>query len=343
MNEIPGWVPALVSRLPRVEAEAVGSGDLEIRYGRHRLRFEAKYIPRVGVREREWLLSVPPGRTLVVTRRLSDQAREELSRARLSWVEHDTGVVHLDTSSMLVHWTFPRPAGEEQEPSRKRAPSLRGIGSTIGELLLSDYRQRRFTLADVSSRAQASKQRTGQVLASLVDAGWVEATGRTRTRAYWVRDAAALLEHWADQLRSPEIRVYAYRWTRSVETLFVRLTLLDEMQIGWAVGGAAASYLHHPALTEVPLPTVWVDAEPHANEAIGLLDAEPAGAGEDANLIFWFSEGNPALRFTTRVSPQWMGELSLPVVSAPRAYAEARWAGGRASDAAEMLREEILS
>jgi hypothetical protein len=343
MGEIPGWVPILVSRLPRVEAEAVGSSDLEIRYGRHRLRLEVKYVPRVGAREREWLLSVPPGRTLVVTRRLSDQAREELARARLSWVEHDTGVVHLDAPSILVHWTFPRPAGEEQEPSGKRAPSLKGIGSTIGELLLCDYRHRQFTLAEVANRAQASKQRTGQVLTSLVEAGWIEATGRTRTRTYSVRDVAALLDHWADQLRAPESRVYAYRWTRSTETLFVRLTYLDEMQIRWAVGGAAASYLHHPALSEVPLPTVWVDTESHAYEAINVLEADPAEAAEDANLIFWFLEGNPALRFTTRMSPHWMGELSLPVVSVPRAYAEARWAGGRASDAAEVLREEILS
>ena len=343
MDQIPGWVSQLVSRVPRVEAEAVGGSDLEIRHGKLRVCLEAKYVPRVGSREREWLLSEAPGRTLIVTGRLSDQARDELARAGMSWVERDTGVVHLDAPSMLVHWTFHRAAREGRGTAEKRAPSLRGIGSTIGELLLSEYRHREFTLAEIASRADASKQRTGQVLSTLVDAGRVEATGRTRTRKYWVRDTAALLDDWADQLRPPESRLYAYRWTRSTETLFMRLTLLDEMQIGWAVGGAAASYLHHPALTEVPLPTVWVDAEPNAQAAIDILEADLVGTGEDANLIFWFSEGSPALRFATRVSPPWMGDLSLPVVSVPRAYAEARWAGGRASDAAEVLREEILS
>lgn len=343
MSEMPAWVAGLVSRLPSVEAEAVGGTELEIRYGRHRLRLEARQFPRVGTREREWLRRAPAGRTLIVTRRLSDQAREELARARLSWVERDTGVVHLDGPSVLVHWTFPRPAGEGREPSRARTPSLRGIGSTIGELLLSSYQRNEFTLAEVANRVQASKQRTGQVLTSLVDVGWLQATGRTRNRLYRVQDAAALLDQWADQLRTPEFRVYAYSWTRSTETLFVRLAYLDEMQIGWALGGAAASYLHHPVLAEMPLPTVWVDTESHVHEALSTLDADPVQSAEDANLIFWFSEGSPALRFATRVSPHWMSERSLPVVSLPRAYAEARWASGRASDAAEVLREELLS
>lgn len=346
MSEIPSWAVRHICMIPHLRAEVVGSTGLEVRYGEQRTRFTAVPLPRVGTREREWLLSqrhLAPSPVLILTHRLSEQSRDELASAGLSWVEGDTGVVHLDAPPLLVHWALPRPAAEKKAEYSRPRVSLRGIGSTVGELLLAEYRHREFTLSEAASRAGASKQRTSQILSGLVDAGWVEASGQRRNRTYRLRDPAALLERWADQLRAPETQVYAYRWTRSTETLFSRLTVLDQMQIRWAIGGVAASHLHDPVLAEMPVPTVWIEASQDVREVIDVLEAEPIGAEESANVVFWLSGGDPAMRFATRLAPRWMKDLSLPVVSMPRAYAEARRMGGRAVDAAEVLREEMLS
>jgi hypothetical protein len=114
------------------------------------------------------------------------------------------------------------------------------------------------------------------------------------------------------------------------------------MQVRWAVGGVAAAQIYESPLTVHPRPTVWLAASVSVAEVAAVLEAELVEPGDPPNLVFWQSEGDPALRCATTHAPSWLSELPLNVVSLPRAYAESRRAGGRGVDAAEMLREALL-
>jgi hypothetical protein len=341
LDEIPDWLLRCLRSVPGLDATPSGDGVIAIHRGGTANRLRVRSIPRVGTREREWLLQeTAAGRDLLLTSRLSPASRDELAQAGWSWVEKETGLVHMDTPAMLIHAFVPARAVDDRTPHQ--GISLRGAGEIIGELILAELRDRDFALGEIAGRVGVTKARISQILSALVAEGWVGAEGRTRTRHYRLKDVASLLDSWAKQTAAPAHESRAYRWTRTVQALYPRLTHLDEMQVGWALGGVAAAQVYEASLTVAPIPTVWIEASVSVGEIVSVLEAEPVEPGELPNLVFWQTDGDPALRCATQHEPSWMSGLPMKVVSLPRAYAESHRAGGRGADAAEALRDRIL-
>ncbi|MFL5383359.1 MAG: hypothetical protein ACJ8GN_12650 [Longimicrobiaceae bacterium] len=299
-------------------------------------------VPRIGRRDREWVLrEVVPGADLLATSRLSGELRIEFARAGLAWIERETGLVHIDAPGLLIQWSTP--AEQITRPVSARPVSLGGGASIVGELILAECRDRSFTLGELASRVKVTKARVSQILSALVAAGWLRAEGRTRSREYRLHDPASLLEAWVEQAAAPEHETGAYRWARTVESLYPRLTILNDLQVRWAVGGVAAAQIYEAPLSSAPIPTVWIEASVNVAEVASTLEAEMVAPGDSPNLLFWQSEGDPALQVAAAREPSWGKGLSLNVVSLPRAYAESRRAGGRSVDAAETLYEALVS
>jgi hypothetical protein len=255
-------------------------------------------------------------------------------------VERETGLIHLDANQVFVHVERDGPPVERNEPE---TPLLYGgTTSVLVEVLLEDYRRRRFTLREVAERINVTKGRVSQVFSQWLAAGILEAQGRTRSREYELRDPSRLLDGWAASGSiAPELVTSLFAWSRTPADLYKRLRELDSAEISWAIGGVTAAQAYVPTLSALPAPEVWVAASVPADAVAAALDAEVVGRDESPNLMMWQTGGDPALVLASRRDAPGLQQLSIALVSRPRAYAEARAAGGRGVDVAEAVREEM--
>lgn len=342
MEPTPDWVLRHLRAIPGLEVQKTGPDRIELlRSGTRQTTLRVRPHARLASREVERIVGQRRSQEeLLATRALSPPVRDRLARARVSWVERDTGVVHLDTARLFVHV---EPGTPVPEAEGVRAPlSYRGISGLLAELLLEEYRGRPFTLREIAERIHATKGRISQVFSGLVAAGILGTEGRTRTRVYELRDPGRLLDGWAGSgVTAPEHRTGLFAWSRTAVDLYPRLRALDPAGISWAVGGMAAAHAYVPTLSALPAPEVWVQASVPPADIARVLDADVVGADEKPNLVLWQTGGDPALVLTRRRDAPALQQASVPLVSRPRAYAEARAAGGRGVDAAEALREEM--
>lgn len=342
METTPDWVLRQLREVPGLSVRKVGTDKIELQHGRQRgATLRVRPHSRLGPREVEWLLSQPRLReTLLATRCLSPSARDVLARAHLSWVERETGLIHLDADQIFVHVERD---GLPVERNKPETPLLYGgTTSVLVEVLLEDYRRRRFTLREIAERVNVTKGRVSQVFSQWLAAGILEAEGRTRSREYELRDPGRLLDDWAASGSiAPELATGLFAWSRTPADLYKRLRELDSAEISWAIGGVTAAQAYAPTLSAVPAPDVWVAASVPAEHVAAALDAEVVGRDESPNMMMWQTGGDPALVLASRRDAPGLQQRSLPLVSRPRAYAEARAAGGRGVDVAEAVREEI--
>lgn len=342
MKHVPDWLIRRLREVPRLNVRSAGPSRLEMwRSPEVRVTFEVQSYARLGSRNVGRILNRPrTGQELVATRSLSGPVREKLSHAGISWVERDTGIVHLDSHGLFVHLEPATPPAE----MRDAAPSLSFGGATgiLVEALLECCRERPFTLRELTAQLDVTKGRVSQILSRLVDAGFIDAEGRTRSRVYELRDPGRLLDRWAESgTAAPEHTTGVYVWSRTPADLYRRLTALEEAGIGWAVGGTAAAHAYTPSLSTLPSPNLWIQASVPTEEAARALDGEVVRPEEAPNLALWQTEGDPALVFARALAAPGIPEVPLRLVSRPRAYVEARISGGRGVDAAEALREEV--
>lgn len=340
MRESLDWVLRYLRSIPGVSAVSGRLAEVVLVRRGESVPFRIVSIPRVPRGDRERIVEgLSRGTDLLATSRLNSELRSELSRAGISWIEKENGLVHIDAPGLLIHWSVP-----VELIARPTEPpvSLGGIASLVGELILAEYSNRDFTLGELAARVPVTKARVSQILSTLVATGWVHAEGRTRSRDYRVRDPASLLAAWAEQAAVPDYEAGAYRWVRTVESLYPRLTFLDDLQVRWAVGGVAAAHIYEPTLSAAPVPTVWIEASASLAEVASVLEAEIVEPGDPPNLVFWQGERDLALQAADTREAAWCGEVPLNVVSLPRAYAESRRAGGRGLDAAEALYDLIV-
>jgi hypothetical protein len=332
------WVVRRLRGVPHLFVEA-GVDDVMVRRGDMAVSFQIKSRARLSAREAASLPARGKNRRLLLAvGSLSDAARQQLVERGVSWVERDTGLVHLDAPELYVHLESARPPSEPTEPRL----SFRGAGDTIAEALLQHFRDRVFHLREVAESVQLVKSRVSQVLSSMVNAGILDAGGRTRSRVYELRDAARLLDAWTEGARwPPEVSAGLAAWARGPADLYRGLGRLEGAGLRWAIGGVSAANLHAPTLSVLPWPEVWVQADTPVEEIARILEAEPVGPAEIPNLTVWQQGGNPALRLATTPAHSLDEFSGLRTVTRARAYVEARKSGGRAVDVADALREEM--
>ncbi|MBI4538940.1 MAG: hypothetical protein HY704_05450 [Gemmatimonadetes bacterium] len=303
-----------------------------------RHRFSEQHLEEFQQHNRS---SVHP--VVLVTQALSPQRREQFRRLNLSWIEYETGVVHMRAPGLAVD--LPEDpslvAGDSAPPAM---PGLAGKAGVIVEAVVELAQQRELvTQQEVVGLAGSTPAWTSKVFNALLAAGVLDVVG-AGPRKRWRPDLDGLLDLWLKG-RGPDPQTAGlYVHARSAEALLVKLAALDAGELPYAVGGVVAADLYEPTLTTRPVPAVWIPAAAPPEDLAGSLGGEVVAAG--ANLITWQASGDPALRLA-RPLGSWRGPPAgeadaIMLVSPGRACVEAATAPGRGPDAGESLRRALL-
>ena len=282
---------------------------------------------------------------LIATRQLAGATRTILRSAGVSWVERLTGVCRLVAPGLLVE------IGNREDRARgSKLPvraRLRDRSGWLPEWILDAGPRDRILLTDTAKHAGISAALASRLLRRLTELNILEAQGAGPRRWWRLADPGALLDLWSEEERNrPAESTGVYVWSRSTASLYERLPGLTSAGIDWALGGTAAANLWAPTLTAYPDATAWIPARIPASEAARTLGGEIVGKG--ANLQLWQTEGD----FGLRHARDWSGAApaatvvplsALRLVSRPRAYVEALRGGGRSTEVAEKLRENLLA
>jgi hypothetical protein len=208
----------------------------------------------------------------------------------------------------------------------------------IAEVILAreDRPLRVVELAEASdwSTAQAAK-----VLKAFDGQGWTAKRGASRGAGAHraLVDADGLLAAWSAAVAdSPRASRIAHRATQDVMAL-LRDNLVPALgrMSGWAASGWAGLELAAPFATATPNLHIYID---DTEFAAPLSDAiEEAGlreVDEGGRVTFWAADAR-IFAFSRRVE-------DVPVVSAPRLFADLSSFGGRGGDAADHVKVELF-
>lgn len=287
---------------------------------------------------KETLAKIPspwPRQVVVIAQRFSPGSLELLRERDANWVD-EAGRARIESPNGLLVIREVTPQVEES-----RIPAFRWAPSSvdIAELLLVGP-ENTYNAVAVAEETGWSHPQTTKVLRQFASRGWAKKIGPARGRgsAWRLPDPAALLDAWSVHVASADREgVRAHRVLRDpMAFLREELTLALTGSMPWAVTGWAGLEVAAPFVTAVPVLHIYVPAETMAAgglrkvmNATGLREVD-----EGARVEFWGASAL-ALALARRTA-------SLPVVSAPRLYADLRALGGRGEEAAEHVREELL-
>ncbi len=282
--------------------------------------------------------SVPdpwPPDVVLLARRLSSGAVEWLRARGANWADEDARARIAGPGGLLV---IREPPTRSEGRSAVRGLSWSPSSLSIAELILArpDEHLRAAALARDSgwSVAQAAS-----VLAMFDAQGWTAKHGPARGPGAYreLLDADRMLSAWsvaiAEQARDTRV---AHRAGADAMGL-VRGELRDALDqgLGWAVSGWAGLELTAPFTTTVPSLHIYVADEDFA----GPLTAAIARAGlrevdTGGRVIFWRADPR-AIDLAAR-------HESVPVVSAPRLYADLSSFDARGQDAADHVKTLLI-
>lgn len=280
--------------------------------------------------------------TALVVPELSPKRRQELRFRNISWIEYQTGMVHL----RAPHIAIDLPEDPELRASKPKAlPSLSGKAGIVVEALVELAQQQEcVSQPEVAELSGSTQAWTSKIFGALVEADALKVVGSGPSKQ-WCPKTEVLLRLWeADGGPSPTVTPM-YLWSRTSEDLIRSMNRFRDAATTYAIGGVAAANLHEPTLSSIPAVNVWIPASvPPAQVAMN-LEAELVESG--ANVLLWQASGDPALRLaaalqTWREDPaEGLGRLS--VVTRARAVVEALQGTGRSTEVGENLRRRILN
>lgn len=276
-----------------------------------------------------------PENTVLLARSLSPGAIEWLRERGANWAD-EAGQARIVGPGGLVVIREPAQLPDRQSAPRSFSWSRSAIAIAEAILAREDRPLRVVELAEASDWSTAQ---TAKVLKAFDDQGWTAKHGAARgVGAHRVLvDADGLLASWsaavADPLRTTRI---AHRATKDVMAL-LRNDLVPALNqtAGWAVSGWAGLELAAPFATATPSLHIYID---DTEFAAPLSDAiEEAGlreVDEGGRVTFWAADAR-IFAFSRKVE-------DVPVVSAPRLFADLSSFGGRGGDAADHVRAELI-
>jgi hypothetical protein len=274
-----------------------------------------------------------PENLVVVAREFSPGAVEWLSAGGLNWADETGRARIVGPGGLVVIRDHDRPL--ERAPRRFRwSPSAR----SVGELLLARPRPR-VQVGDVAREAGWSPAQVTTVLSEFDHAGWTLKMGTQRGPGAWraLADPDGLLSAWSAAVQQePRRRRLGHRATRDAMGLLSEsLAPALDRTTQWALSGWAGAEAAAPFMTTVPSVHVYVAEDDFAGPLSEAMEAAGVREVEDgARVVFWAADRR-ALALADR-------HAGLPVVSAPRLYADLSALGGRGDDAAEHVRSELI-
>jgi hypothetical protein len=274
-----------------------------------------------------------PRDLVVVARELSPNAIAMLEEAEANWAD-ETGRAHIVGPDVIVM------RDTAISSPRRRAFSWSVSAFSIAEALLSRSWPHGVSTGLLAKLAGWSAAQVTEVLQSFDDQAWTRKAGPQRgpgSRRELI-NADGLLDQWAPELTSSERETRLAHRTSADMLSFLRSELSEVLNdhVRWAVSGWAAGELLAPLATAIPTLQIYVAVD----DFYGPLTDAIASAGlrevdEGGRVEFWAA--------SDRVLS--LAELrdEIAVVSAPRAYGDLLRIGGRAEDAADHIRDEVLT
>ena len=337
------WQKILASALEGATVEAAPSdsgADLVVRTRDGRaIAIEAKWagegwpqdVRRVAATVGEqW-----PENAVLLARSLSPGAIEWLRERGANWAD-EAGQARIIGPGGLV--VIREPA---QPPGRKSAPrpfSWSKSAIAVAEAILA-HDDRPLRVAELAEESDWSDAQAAKVLKAFDDQGWTVKQGTSRGPGAHRRlvDADGMLAAWsaavADSSRATRI---AHRATKDVMAL-LRNDLAPALgrRAGWAVSGWAGLELAAPFATTTPSLHVYVvDTDFAGPLSDAIAEAGLREVDEGGRVTFWAADSR-VLKLAQRTG-------DVPVVSAPRLFADLSSFGGRGGDAADHVKEQLI-
>jgi hypothetical protein len=336
------WQKILASVLEgaTVEAAPSGGGDLVVRPRDGRaIVLEVKWagegwpqdVRRVAARVGErW-----PENAVLLARSLSPGAIEWLRERGANWADEAGQARIIGPAGLVVIREFVQPPDRRNMP-RSFSWSKSAIAVAEAILALDDRPLRVVELAEESdwSDAQAAK-----VLKAFDNQGWTAKQGASRGPGAYRRlvDADGLLAAWSGAVaESPRATRIAHRATKDVMAL-LRDNLVPALgrMAGWAVSGWAGLELAAPFATVTPSLHIYIaDTDFAAPLSDAIEEAGLREVDEGGRVTFWAADAR-IFAFSRQVE-------DVPVVSAPRLFADLSSFGGRGGDAADHVKAELI-
>jgi len=274
-----------------------------------------------------------PSDVVLLARRLSPGAIEWLRARNANWADEDARARIAGPGRMLVIREPPARA-----PDRTRRFSWSPSSLSIAELVLARPDER-LSAAALARDGGWSTAQAASVLGMFDTQGWTAKHGPARGPGAYreILDTAGMLSAWSVALgaQTRDTRI-AHRAARDVMGLLTGdlRAALDE-GLRWAVSGWAGLELTAPFTTTVPSIHVYIADEHFA----GPLTAAITAAGlrevdEGGRVSFWRADPR-ILNLATR-------HEGVPVVSAPRLYADLSSFDARGQDAADHVKALLI-
>lgn len=276
-----------------------------------------------------------PAEVVLLARRLSPGAIERLSELGANWAD-ESGRAHIyGPGGLIVVREHPTvlPGATARKGFTWSASAI-----DLAEMLLSREDASLRTTA-LARESHWSLPQIANVLGSFDAQGWTMKRGPARgPRAYReMVDADGMLGAWATAVGdAPRPTRIAHRATRDVMSL-----LRDEMAPAlnrattWALSGWAALDVAAPFATAVPSLHIYVADRDFAGTLSGVMQVcGLREVHEGGRVTFWPARADTLDRGAPREG--------LPLVSAPRLYADLASFGARGLDAAAHVKEQLI-
>lgn len=267
---------------------------------------------------------------LLVAESISPGAKELLRSERVGYYDSG-GSLYLPARGAYLYIDKP--------PPKALAKSVRtlftGRRAQVLHALLMQH-QNWFGVTDLAQQAMVSPATTSQVLTELERFDWLEARGQGPGKERHLREPAALLDAWAQQLatiRPSPVRRYYVPGTKA-DTLATRIgQVFDAHEVQYAISHEAAAQRYAPFISHVSQVRVRVLIGANADAAIGDLDARVVNEGANLGVIEAKSPGE--LLFREQVDGLW---LASPI----QIYLDLLRGEGRTKEMAEHFRKERI-
>lgn len=276
-----------------------------------------------------------PRHLAMVARKLSPGSLEILRQADANWLD-EAGNVRLSVPpGLAILREAPRDAAVKGASGFHWSPSSIEIAEFI---LYEDDDELR--TGELAERTEWSSGQVSQVLAAFEDQGWTERRGGRSGRSTWFElvKPGALLDAWADMVSRASYKKRLGHTTHRDLLRFAHMmleTALGKGRSDWALTTWAGLQIITPYATTTPVLHVYVEAQRFARELDEVMQAAQVREVEEgARVEFWEAD--------FKLRTQLGRPHELPVASNPRVYADLLGLGGRASDAAQHLRETAI-
>ncbi|WP_243700831.1 type IV toxin-antitoxin system AbiEi family antitoxin [Paralcaligenes ureilyticus] len=268
--------------------------------------------------------------SLLVAESISPGAKELLRNERVGYYDSG-GSLYLPAPGAYFYIDKP--------PPKTLAKSVRSLFSgrraQVLHALLARH-QDWFGVKELAQQVMVSPATASQVLTGLERFDWLVSRGQGPSKERHLREPAALLDAWANQLaslRPPDLRRY-YVPAAKTDTLLERVgEVFDAHDAEYAISHEAAAQRYAPFLSSVSQVRTRLLIGANADAAIADLGARVVNEG--ANLAIIEAKSSGELLFREQVGGIW---LASPVL----VYLDLLRGEGRFKEMAEHLRKERI-